>query len=421
MVESAEAFVGANYPFAYRDFRLFWAARLTSMLAMSCLVLAIGWEVYDLARQTMGIRDASLRLGLIGLFQFLPILVCTPVAGVVVDKAERSIVLRFALALQACGSATLAAMAHAGMSTIMAVYGVAMLLGTARSFLLPSMNALAPAMVPREVLPRAIATNAMAGRAGAILGPVIGGFAYAIAPWAAFALALVLLLVAIVCISLIRHRGGQASRSGGRPWQMISEGLAYVRRNRLLTGTISLDLFAMLLGGTTALLPVYARDILHVGPAGLGYLRAAPALGALATAAWYSWRPPSTHMGRNMLIAVALFGLTTIGFGFATALPVSLAMLAISGGADMVSVVTRQSLMQLHTPDDMRGRVGAISALSISTTNELGEAESGFLAALMGPVGAVVAGGVGALVITGLWVRLFPELLQDRSPIRSAR
>ena len=168
----------------------------------------------------------------------------------------------------------------------------------------------------------------------------------------------------------------------------------------------------MLLGGTSALLPVFARDILHVGPAGLGALRAAPACGALATAAWYIWRPATANMGRNMLAGVALFGLSTIGFGLSASLPLSLALLALSGGADMISVVTRQSLMQLHTPDEMRGRVGAIASISIATTNELGEAESGLLAALLGPVGAVVFGGIGAIAITGLWLRLFPELLQ---------
>ncbi len=186
-----------------------------------------------------------------------------------------------------------------------------------------------------------------------------------------------------------------------------------MRGNRLLAGTISLDLFAMLLGGTSALLPVFARDILHVGPAGLGALRAAPACGALVTAAWFAWRPAGEHMGRKMLAGVAVFGLATIGFGLSTSLPLSLAFLALSGGADMISVVTRQSLMQLHTPDAMRGRVGAISSLSISTTNELGEAESGFLAAIMGPVGAVVFGGAGALVITALWSRLYPELMRN--------
>jgi hypothetical protein len=199
------------------------------------------------------------------------------------------------------------------------------------------------------------------------------------------------------------------------PWQQMIEGLRYVRHNRLVLGAISLDLFAVLLGGATAMLPVYARDVLHAGPAGLGHLRAAPAVGATLTAAYFAFRPLKSEVGLKMLGAVGLFGVATIIFGLSTSMPVSLACLTVLGAADMFSVYVRQSLIQLYTPDEMRGRVGAVSSLFISASNELGEAESGFLAALIGPVAAVVAGGVGAILVVGIWARRFPELRLAKS------
>jgi MFS family permease len=395
---------------ANTNFRLFWIARMAAMLALTALVLTIGWQVYDLARQTMGIKGAALRLGLIGLVQFLPVLACTPVAGVIIDRVDRRSIARLALALQALGAAILTVTTATGMVSIGTLYLVAVMLGVAKAFFMPSISALVPNLVSREDLPRAIATSAVASRVGGILGPVVGGYAYAIAPAASFGISAGLLLLSVVCLTLVSQTGAQHERGTGHPMQMLREGFAYVLGNRLLLGTISLDLFAVLLGGATALLPVFARDILHVGPQGLGYLRSAPAVGALATAVWFSWRPTGYRMARKMLVAVGIFGAATIGFGLSASMPLSLAFLAILGGADMVSVVTRQSLVQLHTPDAMRGRVGAISTLAISSSNELGEAESGLVAALIGPVAAVVAGGMGALGITGLWLRLFPEL-----------
>jgi MFS family permease len=403
-----------TFPFAYRDFRLFWVARIFAMLAQSGMVLSIGWQVYDVARLTMSVKEAAFRLGLIGFFQFLPVLLLTPVSGLVADRVDRRLIACFSLMVQWVGAVLLASMAFSGTVSLTALYVVSTAMGVFRAFYMPAMNALAPNLVPREALPRAIATNAMAGRAGAILGPVIGGAAYALGPGYAFGLSACLLLVAVLGLALIRARLDRTRISTAHPFEQMREGLSYVMTNRLLLGTISLDLFAVLLGGATAILPAYARDILHVGPQGLGLLRASPAVGALSTAVWFAFRPIRHQVGGAMLAAVAVFGLGTMGFGLSRWLPLSILSLMVIGSADMVSVVIRQSLMQLHTPDAMRGRVGAISTLFISASNELGEAESGFLAALMGPVASVVLGGAGSVLVAALWSRLFPELRAAR-------
>ncbi|WP_206241735.1 MFS transporter [Novosphingobium terrae] len=404
----------STFPFAYRDFRLFWVARIFAMLAQSSMVLSIGWQVYDVARLTMSVKESAFRLGLIGFFQFLPVLLLTPISGLVADRVDRRLVACGSLMVQWLGAVLLAVLAFGGSVSLVVLYLVSTALGVFRAFYMPSMNALAPNLVPREVLPRAIATNAMAGRAGAILGPVLGGMAYAVGPGYAFGQAAVLLLVSVCCLIAIRIRMNAAERSTAHPFAQMREGLSYVFTNRLLLGTISLDLFAVLLGGATAILPAYARDILHVGPQGLGMLRASPAVGALTMAVWFAWRPIRNQVGGAMLVAVAIFGLGTVGFGLSRWLPLSILSLVVIGGADMVSVVIRQSLMQLHTPNEMRGRVGAISTLFISASNELGEAESGFLASLMGPVASVVFGGVGAVVVALAWSRMFPELRAAR-------
>ncbi len=402
------------FPFAYRDFRLFWIARIVAMLAQSSMVLSIGWQVYDVARLTMSVKESAFRLGLIGFFQFLPVLLLTPISGLVADRVDRRLVACGSLMVQWLGAVLLTVLAFGGPVSLVVLYLVSTALGVFRAFYMPSMNALAPNLVPREVLPRAIATNAMAGRAGAILGPVLGGMAYAVGPGYAFGQAAVLLLIAVCCLIAIRTRMNAAERSTAHPFEQMREGLTYVFTNRLLLGTISLDLFAVLLGGATAILPAYARDILHVGPQGLGMLRASPAVGALTMAVWFAWQPIRNQVGGAMLVAVAIFGVGTVGFGLSRWLPLSILSLVVIGGADMVSVVIRQSLMQLHTPNEMRGRVGAISTLFISASNELGEAESGFLAALMGPVASVVFGGMGAVAVALAWSRMFPELRAAR-------
>jgi MFS family permease len=280
---------------------------------------------------------------------------------------------------------------------------------------MPALQALAPNLVPREILPRAIALSSIAWQIGAIFGPALGGYLYAAAPYLPYAVSTVLFAVSLICVFVIAPKPQSGVDRNRHPWKQMVDGLHYVRRNRIVLGAISLDLFAVLLGGATAMLPVYARDILHAGPEGLGHLRAAPALGATLAAAWFSFRPLKHDVGVKMFAAVGVFGASTIAFGLSRSMPLSLVCLALLGAADMLSVYVRQSLIQLSTPDEMRGRVGSVSSLFISASNELGEAESGFLAAVIGPVASVVAGGIGAICITLLWARWFPELRRARN------
>jgi MFS family permease len=269
--------------------------------------------------------------------------------------------------------------------------------------------------VPPPVLPTAIAFSSISWQAGSVVGPALGGYLYAVAPWVPFAVSTILFAACFVCLMFIRPLPRRAIGGSTNPWAQMIDGLRYVRRNRLVLGAISLDLFAVLLGGATAMLPVYARDVLHVGAGGLGNLRAAPSFGSAITAIIISIRPLKRNVGVKMLIAVGIFGAATVGFGVSRWVPLSMACLAILGAADMISVYVRQSLIQLWTPDDMRGRVGAVSSLFISGSNELGEAESGFLAGLIGPVPAVIAGGIGAVLVAASWSWWFPELKRAKT------
>ncbi len=399
-----------KHPFAYRDFTAYWVARLSSTLAQNCMVVVIGWQVYDIARQTMGAKEAALQLGLVGLAQFLPLFALALITGWTADRIDRRLIARATVGLQLVCAGILAALTFTGSVTLPSLFLVAALLGVARAFAMPAVNALAPNLVPPEVLPRAIATAHIAGRVGAILGPALGGYLYVVSPHAPYTASVALEAVALISVIMIRPIVRSVMDRTRNPWRQMVEGLGYVFHNKLVLGAISLDLFAVLLGGATALLPIYARDILHVGPAGLGHLRAAPAVGAVAMAFWFSWRPLRHNVGIKMLASVVVFGLATIGFGLSRSMPLSMVCLVVLGAADMLSVYVRQSLIQLSTPDEMRGRVGAVSSLFISASNELGEAESGFLAAAIGPVAAVVAGGVGAVAVTLLWARWFPAL-----------
>jgi MFS family permease len=298
---------------------------------------------------------------------------------------------------------------------LLALYIVAALLGVGRAFAGPALSALAPNLVPLDILPRAIALSSIAWQTGAVFGPALGGYLYAYAPYAPYAVSGLLFAIAFTCLLFIPPIPRSELTHGKNPWAQMVEGLKYVRHNRLVLGAISLDLFAVLLGGATAMLPVFARDVLHAGPEGLGHLRAAPAVGATLTAAFFSVRPLKRDVGLKMLAAVGVFGTATILFGFSRWMPLSLVCLALLGAADMFSVYVRQSLIQLYTPDQMRGRVGAVSSLFISASNELGEAESGFLGALIGPVPAVIAGGFGAIAVVLLWSWWFPELRLAKS------
>lgn len=402
-------------PFTVPDFRYFWVARFCSTLAQSGLVVIIGWQVYNLARLTMGIKRASLQLGLIGLAQFLPVFALALLAGVAADKLDRRRIAQACNALQFLAAGLLTVLNFMGSISLAWLFTVAVMLGIARAFSMPALGAMAPNLVPRHMVPRAIAASSIATRAGAILGPALAGYLYAAAPYQAYGANSLLLAISIA--SLARLRPIRVATTEGRrmSFALLFEGISYVRHNRLVLGAISLDLFAVLLGGATAMLPVYAQDILHVGPSGLGHLRAAPAAGALLSASWFSWRPLERDVGIKMLAAVGVFGIATAIFGVSRSMPLSLLCLFVLGAADMLSVFVRQSLIQISTPDQMRGRVAAVSSIFISASNELGEAESGFLAALVGPVPAVVAGGIGAVAIAVIWARLFPMLRQARS------
>ncbi len=402
-------------PFGITDFRFYWTARLASTIAQMAMVIVIGWQVYDIARLTMSTKSAALQLGIVGLVQFVPLFVLTLVTGWTADRLDRRLIARASIALEILCAAILAWLAWQGTTTLPALFFVAGLLGVARAFAGPALSALAPNLVPRELLPKAIAMSSIAWQSGAIAGPALGGYLYAWAPVAPYAASTGLFAISLFCMFMIRPIQRSEILGSRNPWAQMVDGLRYVRKNRLVLGAISLDLFAVLLGGATAMLPVFARDVLDAGPTGLGHLRAAPAVGATLTALWFSFRPLKRNVGPKMLAAVAVFGAATIVFGLSRTMWLSLLCLTLLGAADMFSVYVRQSLIQLYTPDDMRGRVSAVSTLFISASNELGEAESGFLAAVIGPVAAVVAGGAGAIAVTLLWARWFPELRLARS------
>jgi MFS family permease len=402
-------------PLRIPAFRYFWVARLSSTIAQMAMVIVIGWQVYDIARHTMGLKEAALRLGIIGLVQFVPLFLLTLVTGWTADRVDRRWIARASVGLELGCASALAWFAWTHTTTLAVLYTVAALLGVARAFAGPALGALAPNLVPREILPRAIALSSIAWQSGAIAGPALGGYLYAWAPFAPYAASTMLFAIGLAGLFAIGPIPRTVVPRGVNPWHQMLEGLKYVRHNRLVLGAISLDLFAVLLGGATAMLPVFARDVLRSGPEGLGHLRAAPALGATLTAAFFSIRPLKHNVGAKMLAAVGVFGTATIIFGFSRSMPLSLVCLAVLGAADMFSVYVRQSLIQLYTPDAMRGRVGAVSSLFISASNELGEAESGFLGALIGPVPAVIAGGVGAIAVVFLWSWWFPELRLAKS------
>jgi MFS family permease len=404
-------------PLAYRDFRLFWIARFSAVFATMAMVVVIGWQVYDIARSDYGMtpKQAAFQLGLIGVAQFLPLLLLTPVAGWVADRFERRLVARLANAIDMICALTLAVLTAQDALTLPILFGLAAFHGVARVFVGPAMSAIAPNLVPPQILPQAIAMNSIAWQSASVGGPALGGLLYAVSPASPYWFSVGALGISILAMSLIKPIAPPTIKGNAHLVQQMIDGLRYVRKERFLFGAITLDLFAVLLAGATALLPVYARDILHVGPQGLGLLRAAPAVGAAALAIWFSFRPLKNNVGVKMLWAVVVFGLATIVFGLSENMLLSLAMLVLLGAADMLSVYVRSSLVQLNTPDDMRGRVASVSNLAISGSNELGEAQSGVAAALLGPVGAVVFGGIGAICVTMLWARLFPELRNART------
>ena len=404
-------------PLQIPDFRLYLLARFAAVVATMAMVAIIGYQAYDIARTDYGmsVRDASFQLGLLGLFQFVPLAVLTPLAGWVADRFERRTVAGFANSIDMLVALALGWFTYSDALNLPLLFLLAALHGVARVFVGPSMSAIAPNIVPPALLPRAIAMSSIAWQSATVLAPAIGTQLFeadkALPYWTSAAL----LLFATVTLIFVRPVHPPPAEARRHPLREMADGLSYTWRERFLLGAITLDLFAVLLAGATAMLPVFARDILMVGPEGYGYLRAAPALGAAVVALWLAWRPLKTNVGIKMLWAVVVFGLATIGFGLSTSFYLSLALLVLLGASDMLSVFVRSSLVQLNTPDSMRGRVSAVSGLAISASNELGEMQSGIAAALLGPVGAVVFGGAGAIGVTALWAWLFPELRRART------
>lgn len=404
-------------PLQIRDFRLYWLARFTSVLATTGMVVIIGYQLYDVARSDYGmsITEAAFQLGVLGLVQFLPLFLLTPLAGVAADRFDRRVVSGIAVAVDLAIATSLAIAVHAAAVTLPLLYVLAALHGTARVFVSPAISSIVPNVVPPELMPRAIAMGSIAWQIGSVMGPAAAGLLFALRPDAPYLVSAGLLVVSLACVSSISKLPLHLANREVHPVRQIIDGFRYVWNERFLLGCITLDLFAVLMGGATALLPVFARDILHVGPEGLGIMRGAPAVGAAVVALWLSWRPMARNVGVKMLAGVAVYGVATIGFGLSRWLPLSLGFLGLLGAADMVSVYVRSSLVQLNTPDEVRGRVSAISGLAISASNELGEMQSGVAAALLGATGAVVFGGAGAILITVIWAFVFPELKNART------
>jgi len=371
------------------------------------LVVAFGWQVYDLSHSVFN-------LGLIGLVQFLPQLCLTLVVGQAADHFDRRRIAQCCQLLECALASVLAVACISHYQSLTLIFSCAALIGMARAFEAPSMQSLLPTLVPVEQLPASLAWAASARQTAVIVGPALGGLVYALgAPLVYIACALAYLMAAL-WLQCLRVPARSKTRE---PVSLRSAlaGVAFIRRKPVILGAISLDLFSVLLGGATALLPVYARDILHTGPWGLGLLRSAPAIGALGTSLYLARHPLQRHVGRTMGTAVAIFGVATIVFGLSRWFPLSLLALAILGASDMISVVVRSSLVQLETPDEMRGRVSAVNFIFIGTSNQLGEFESGLTAAWFGTMPAVVFGGIGTLLVVALWRGWFPQLFaRDR-------
>jgi MFS family permease len=368
--------------------------------------VAMGWQVYDLSRQAhLSVNYASFNVSLIGLITFAPLFFLALPAGVAADHYDRKRLMMLCYVGEMIASSILTAAELFHFASVHLLLAVALVFGTSRSFYSPALTALGPMLVPRELLPRAIAWNSLAGH----FGPAIAGALIAATPAAAFAIPFALYAAAMVSLTNVRGVTRPVSQGASR-LAMMREGLVYVWTNKVVFGAISLDLAAVILAGAAALLPAYARDVLKVGPQGFGELRSAIAVGSASMAFYLSARPVRSHAGLKMFVCVALFCIGNVVFGLSRTFWVSLVTLAALGAADQMSVFVRQTLVQLLSPDEMRGRVAAVSTLFISASNELGEFRGGLVARFLGPVAAVVYGGVAGLVVTGLWARLFPAL-----------
>jgi MFS family permease len=399
--------------FQHGDFRRLAASRVLSGLVFQMQGVGMGWLVYDQTR-------SALALGLVGLASFLPVVLVAPLTGYVADTRDRRLVAAVAYGVQVAASLLLLTVAAWGAGAVWPVYALVILIGTARAFATPAIQALLPALVPRDLFGAAVAGNASLAQSASVIGPALGGFLYALGPAAVFGTAAAGYALASACIAAARYRPKAVAARPPLTWQSFAAGLAYIRSQPVVLGAISLDLLAVLFGGATALLPIFAAEVLHVGPLGLGALRSMPAAGSVTMAVLLATWPLRRRVGLRMLQAVAVFGIATIVFGLSTSLPLSMACLFVTGAADMVSFYVRQSLVQGEAPDAMRGRVSAVNGVFIGASNELGEFESGALASLIGAVPAVVAGGLVTLMVAPFWGLLFPavrqrdELLSDQ-------
>jgi MFS family permease len=394
------------------DFTRYLASRFLASLAVQMQTVAVGWQVYEVTRR-------PLDLGLIGLSQFLPFVLLILPAGHIADTRDRRRILLACFALMLVCAVLLLVFAARGLTSAWPVFGVMTLFGVARAFAMPSGQALLPNLVDRAHFGTAVALNSSLWQVSTIVGPALGGLLYLAGATTVYGTVAILLAVSVALLATLKRGGTTAGEGPRAPFdrEALLEGLRFVRRRRPVLGAISLDLFAVLFGGATALLPVYAADVLHVGPSGLGWLRAAPGIGAALTGLVLSVRPVTRNVGQWMFGGVIAFGLATLLFGASTSFWLSIVALVVLGAGDMVSVYIRHLLVQLATPDDIRGRVSAVNAVFIGASNELGEFESGVVAAWLGAVPAVLVGGAATLVVAFVWMRLFPEIWRmDRFP-----
>jgi len=388
--------------FRHKPFRFFILARVASTFSFQVLSVAVGWQVYS-------ISGSAFYLGLVGLAEFVPMFLLTLVVGHVADRSDRRKIAQVCQTIEGIASAALAAATIGSWISTGVILVIVFAIGAARSFEGPSMQALMPGLVSAENFPRAAAWSTSATQTAAIVGPAVGGVLYVAGPIAVYATTFGLMIVAGLLTSLIQTHQVTLNREPPT-LRSVFAGIGFIRNRPIMLGAISLDLFAVLLGGATALLPAFARDILFTGSWGLGVLRSAPSVGALLMSFYLAQRPLRKKVGRTMFIAVAVFGIATILFGVSKSFVLSLGALIVLGGADVISMVVRSSLVQLRTPDEMRGRVSAVNSLFVGTSNQLGEFESGLTASWFGIVPAVVIGGVGTLIVVLLWIRMFPAL-----------
>jgi MFS family permease len=392
--------------FRHRNYALFWFARLTATFAVQIISVSVGWQVYDITRD-------PLDLGLVGLVQFVPAIALVLVTGPTSDRFPRRVIMAVCVALEAVGAIALVAISLMPAPSVAMIFAALFVLGVARAFYAPASWSIVPGLVPPVALSNAISWGASSWQFASIVGPVAGGLLYGLGAPVAYGTAVAMLVVS--CALTVMIRSSQVARRLDATWETVVAGFRYVFSEKVVLGAISLDLFAVLLGGAVALMPAVARDILDVGPWGLGLLRAAPGVGAIAVAVYLSVRPIRDRAGHVMFACVGLFGLATAVFGLSTHVGLSIAALLVLGGADMVSVTIRETLLQLWTPDEVRGRVNAVNMMFIGASNELGEFRAGGMAALIGVGPAIVFGGVGAMAVAGLWAWTFPQLRRARS------